>query len=483
MTTNTTLFSDLPLAQPLLRALEACQYTTPTPVQTQAIPVALEGRDLIATAQTGTGKTAAFVLPALQKIQIPRPKPGYGPRVLVLTPTRELALQVLEAVKKYSKFSRVFAGAIIGGASYFEQKKLLSRETHLIVGTPGRLIDQMNAGRLDLSCVEMLVLDEADRMLDMGFLDAVQEISDKCPAQRQTLMFTATMDAPMARLAGRLLKDPHRVDIAGTHKSHDTIDQRLLWASDLSHKHRLLDHLVSQPETGKAIIFTATKRDADRLADDLNEKGHAAAALHGDMKQNHRNRTVDRLRKGQVRYLVATDVAARGIDIRDVTHVINFDLPRVAEDYVHRIGRTGRAGASGTSWTFAGMSERGLLKAIERYTGKALTEHVIAGLEPRMPAPGSRDARKPAGQRPPFRKRAGEDYRRPEGRHPDGRRPEGRHPGDRKPEGKRFQAAGEGAAVAPFSRERKKHRPGGAAARPYGTRFQGKRRDGGRSAA
>jgi superfamily II DNA/RNA helicase len=291
MTFLTMTFAELDLHPTLLQAVEAAGYNEPTPIQEKAIPLALAGRDLVASANTGTGKTAAFVLPALQKLKTPRTPGNFGPRVLILSPTRELATQILDAVRKYSKFDRVQTGVILGGMPYREQLRMLERRVDLIVATPGRLIDHLERGRVNLSGLELLVLDEADRMLDMGFIEPVEQIAAACPATRQTLMFTATCDGPMERLAARLLKNPERIDIAGKQVSLDTIDQRLLRADDLGHKHRLLDHLVSTDAEGKTIVFAATKRDADRLAEELCAKGHAAGALHGDMKQHQRNKT------------------------------------------------------------------------------------------------------------------------------------------------------------------------------------------------
>jgi superfamily II DNA/RNA helicase len=393
----TLTFAELDLHPSLLKAVEAAGYTIPTPIQAQAIPLALAGRDLIASANTGTGKTAAFVLPALQKLKEPRIPGTFGPRVLVLSPTRELASQILDAVRKYSKFDRIQTGVILGGMPYREQLRMLQRRVDLVVATPGRLIDHLEQGRVDLSGLEMLVLDEADRMLDMGFIEPVEQIAAACSSNRQTLMFTATCDGPMERLAQRLLRNPERIDIAGRQVSQDSIEQRLMRADDLSHKHRLLEHLVGAENDGKTIVFAATKRDADRLAEDLAAKGHSARALHGDMKQHQRNRTIDDLRRGRIRLLIATDVAARGIDVADVTQVINFDLPKVAEDYVHRIGRTGRAGATGTAYSFFTRNDWKQVRAIEQFIGKRLENHVIPGLEPTEQAqrPSSAPGKRP----------------------------------------------------------------------------------------
>ncbi|RNC70752.1 MAG: DEAD/DEAH box helicase [Desulfuromonadales bacterium] len=378
-------FSDLQLIPPILKAVTACGYTDPTPIQAEAIPRALAGRDLLATAQTGTGKTAAFVLPALQRLSAPALKPGRGPRVLVLTPTRELAQQVTDAVRAYGKLLRVRSGAILGGMPYREQLRLLSAPVDLIVATPGRLVDLLDRRSLDLSRLEVLVLDEADRMLDMGFSDDVDRIAAASPESRQTLLFTATMDNAMARLAGRLLRDPERIEITGPKTTHEHIEQRLHVADDLSHKNRLLNHLITDADLHKAIIFSATKRDAENMAIELRNQGHSAAALHGDMPQSARNRTIAAMKQGRIRLLVATDVAARGLDVSGISHVINFDLPKFAEDYVHRIGRTGRAGASGIAISFASLNEVNYLSKIERYIGQSLPEHQIPGLEPRRP--------------------------------------------------------------------------------------------------
>src|SRR5512142_541149 len=380
-------FSELQLIEPILKAIKLCGYTAPTPIQKQAIPKALAGHDLIATAQTGTGKTAAFMLPALERLVAP-PAPGTrsrGPRVLVLTPTRELANQVTDAVRTYGKFMRVRSGAILGGMPYFEQQRLLAQPVDIIVATPGRLIDHMERGRIDFSRLELLVLDEADRMLDMGFSEAVDTIAAATPADRQTLMFTATMDNAMAKLAQRLLRDPQRIEIAGKKMTLEAIEQRLHAADDMQHKNRLLNHLISDSGMTRAIIFSGTKRNADQLARELTAQGHSAAALHGDMNQNARNRTIMNMRRGKVRLLVATDVAARGHDVTGLTHVINYDMTKNAEDYVHRIGRTGRAGASGIAISFASSKEVDFLHQIERYIGQTIPQQVIPGLEPSRP--------------------------------------------------------------------------------------------------
>ena len=378
-------FADLQLSSSILKAITACGYTEPTPIQEQAIPQALAGHDLMATAQTGTGKTAAFVLPALNRLAEPSLEKGRGPRVLVLTPTRELANQVTDAVRTYGKFMRVRTAAILGGMPYREQLRLLSQPLDIVVATPGRLIDHLERGRISLNRLEVLILDEADRMLDMGFSEDVDRIAAAAPAGRQTLLFTATMDKTMAGLAQRLLREPVRIEIAPKQITHDTIEQRLHVADNLQHKNRLLQHLISDTELTRAIIFSATKVAADQLASELSSQGHSAAALHGDMTQGARNRTIMNMKRGKIRLLVATDVAARGLDVTGVSHVINFDLPKFAEDYVHRIGRTGRAGASGIAISFASLNEISYLEKIERFIGKPLPQLVIPGLEPTRP--------------------------------------------------------------------------------------------------
>ncbi len=392
-------FEKLALAQPLLQALSEAGYTTPTPIQEQAIPEILAGRDLMASAQTGTGKTAAFILPALQRLATDVRPNCRGPRVLVLAPTRELAQQVTDAATRYGKHLRAKVVSILGGMPYPLQNKLLSRPIDIMVATPGRLIDHLERGRIDLSRLEILILDEADRMLDMGFLEAVEQICAATPASRQTLMFSATFEGTVARLAQRLLKDPKRLQMTSQHVKHENIEQRLHCVDDLPHKNRLLAHLLSDTELKQAIVFTATKRDADTLADNLYAQGHSAAALHGDMAQGARNRTLTRLRGGAIRVLVATDVAARGIDVAGITHVINYDLPKFAEDYVHRIGRTGRAGASGIAVSFASPRDWANLKRIEHFTGQDISRHVIPGLEPKTTLrPDAASSRKRHGQ-------------------------------------------------------------------------------------
>ncbi len=379
-------FATLNLNPALVQAVAAAGYTEPTAVQAQAIPVAIAGNDMMVSAPTGTGKTAAFVLPALERLMANPAKPGRGPRVLVLTPTRELALQVTDAVFKYSKGVRhMRTGTVLGGMPYPKQRKLLDSPLDILVATPGRLIDFMEQGKVDFSRLELLVLDEADRMLDMGFIKPVEMIAAATPATRQTLLFSATLDGGIGQLGKRLLRDPKLIEVAAPKARHENIEQRLHYVDDGSHKSRLLDHFLRDVALDQAIVFTATKRGADRLASKLFEEGHAAAALHGDMNQGQRNRTLAKLRSGNVRVLVATDVAARGIDVKTISHVINYDLPKQAEDYVHRIGRTGRAGLNGIAISFAAPDDGWQVRLIERYTGHSIAPHVIEGLEPKVP--------------------------------------------------------------------------------------------------
>ncbi|MGB6055097.1 MAG: DEAD/DEAH box helicase, partial [Burkholderiaceae bacterium] len=361
-------FESIGLHASILKALTDSGYTAPTDVQAQAVPAAIAGRDLLVSSQTGSGKTAAFMLPALHKFasaespafagktpnqeaqsarsrnERPRFRPAQ-PKMLVLTPTRELALQVTTATTKYGAYlRRVKAVSILGGMPYPKQMQLLAKNPEILVATPGRLIDHMESGKIDFSQLQILVLDEADRMLDMGFIDDIEKIVDATPASRQTMLFSATLDGVVGNMARKITTDPLVIQISGSASKHENISQRVHFVDDLSHKNRLLDHLLRDASMDQAVVFTATKRDADTIADRLNIAGFAAAALHGDMHQGARNRTLDSVRRGQVRVLVATDVAARGIDVPTITHVVNYDLPKFPEDYVHRIGRTGRAG-------------------------------------------------------------------------------------------------------------------------------------------
>jgi superfamily II DNA/RNA helicase len=388
-------FSELGLDPLILNAVTSSGYETATPVQQQAIPAAITGRDLLVSSHTGSGKTAAFLLPSLQRMQADPTVKSIGPRVLVLTPTRELALQVEKAAMKYGQALRRFRTAcLVGGAPYGLQLKRLAQPVDIVVATPGRLIDHLERGKIDFSRIEVLVLDEADRMLDMGFVDDIQAIAARCPTERQTLLFSATLDGVVGNLARQLTRDALRIEIEAVAQADAKIEQRLLYADNMDHKQRLLDALLRDVDLTQAIVFASTKRSTEEISDLLSESGFASDALHGDMQQGQRNRALQRLREGRTKVLVATDVAARGIDVAGISHVINFDLPRQAEDYVHRIGRTGRAGRTGIAVSFAGMREGGLVKNIERYTGNRIEIHTLPGLEPtqRPQSGGSRPA-------------------------------------------------------------------------------------------
>jgi len=440
-------FQSLNLDSNLLRAIEASGFTEPTDIQRQAIPEILAGKDLMASAQTGTGKTAAFVLPCLQRLLTPATQHGKGPRVLVLTPTRELAMQVSENIHQLSRFVRFSSGNVVGGMPYPPQMKLLQKPLDLLVATPGRLMDHMTSGRVDFSRLEVLILDEADRMLDMGFVDAVKLIAAATPGNRQTLLFSATLEGKVLSIAKQLLKDPVRVQLAANHERHASIQQHVHQADNVAHKHSLLSHYLQSDELSQAVIFTATKRSADTLAKKLSELGHTTAALHGDMGQGARKRTVEQMRIGKYRLLVATDVAARGLDIRGISHVFNFDLPMVAEDYVHRIGRTGRGGATGTAISLVGPDDWGKLSGIERLTGQKLTREIVAGLEPKTSEPrggsagnGQRRPSKPFGANSARRSQGGyagakqgqrEGYGKSQGQHNHSGKPPARNGGGR----------------------------------------------------
>ncbi len=392
-------FDTLGLAPTLLSAVLKAGFTEPTSVQAAAIPKALAGHDLMVSSQTGSGKTAAFMLPALNRISNMPPNKGSGVQVLVLTPTRELAMQVADATKQYGAHIKdLRIAVVVGGMPYGAQLKALSRRVDVLVATPGRLIDHLQAKRVNLSTVHTLVLDEADRMLDMGFIEDIETIVGSTPNDRQTLLFSATLDGTIARLAAKMMRDPQKIEISGQKEKHSNITQSLLYADDNGHKMRLLDHLLRDANMDQAIVFTSTKRGADDLADRLADQGFAAAALHGDMNQRQRTRTLGMLQKGQLRILVATDVAARGIDVQGISHAVNYDLPMQAEDYVHRIGRTGRAGRSGLAFTLAVHSERHKVRRIEHFIGQPIPAEVIEGLEPKKTVRPTYTDRKPGGK-------------------------------------------------------------------------------------
>ena len=439
-------FDTLGLQETLTRALTAAGYTEPTSVQAEAIPAALAGKDLMVSSRTGSGKTAAFILPALtlvmkareQRAAAPRadaPAPAApaataapvvppadgsrdfprgqrfdrprrfeaprGPRVLVLCPTRELAMQVSKAAMDYGRYvPGLSVATIVGGVPYPAQLKALRGPLDILIATPGRLIDHLGAGKAVLENIEMLVLDEADRMLDMGFIDDIHHIAAATPQKRQTVMFSATFSGATGGLAKDLLREPLRIDVASHTDTHADIEQRLHWADDFGHKNALLDHILTGREVDQALVFTSTQRDAEVLAERLAEMGHSVEALHGGMPQGRRNRVLQSLRNKRLRVLVATDVAARGIDVPTISHVINFGLPMKEEDYVHRIGRTGRAGRTGLAVTLAERRDFGMIQRIQRFTTQRMPVATITGLEPKRIEPKStaRPSGPPAGK-------------------------------------------------------------------------------------
>jgi ATP-dependent RNA helicase DeaD len=361
-------FSDLALSEPVLRALVDVGYESPSPIQAQTIPLFLAGRDLLGQAQTGTGKTAAFALPALTKIDLTR----HEPQVLVLVPTRELALQVSEAFLRYAAHLKGFhVLPIYGGQSYQPQLNALRRGVHVVVGTPGRVIDHMNRGTLKLSGLTLLVLDEADEMLRMGFVDAVESILEQTPPQRQVALFSATLPAPIRRIAAKHLRNPAEITIKSKTTTATNIRQRY-WVVSGMHKLDALTRILEAETFDGMLVFTRTKQSTVELAEKLEARGFAAAPLNGDIPQALRERTVARLKAGQVDILVATDVAARGLDVERIGHVVNYDVPYDTESYVHRIGRTGRAGRNGEAILFIAPRERNMLRAIERATRQTI---------------------------------------------------------------------------------------------------------------
>ncbi|MBT3579171.1 MAG: DEAD/DEAH box helicase [Waddliaceae bacterium] len=395
-------FSDLNLNSEILKTIEEAGYTTPTPVQKQVIPKVLEGRDLRASAPTGTGKTAAFILPALNRIMTEPETKGRGPRILILVPTRELAMQVASQASKYSKrLPRVKTVCIYGGAPYYAQNRDLAGKYEILVATPGRLIDHIERGKINFSRLELLVLDEADRMLDMGFIEPVELIASKTPSNRQTLLFSATLKGSVLKLSERLLNNPMEITVRHSKEEYENIEQRMHYVDDIYHKQELLNHFLEDQNIEQALIFTSTKIQADQLANQLNEFDHKVAALHGDMNQRQRTRTIMRMREGKIKILVATDVAARGIDVKTISHVINFDMPMNPEDYVHRIGRTGRAGCKGLALSFVSSRDYKMIKIIEHFTGQQLDFQTVPGMEPKKKMMSST---KPMRKKRPFSK-------------------------------------------------------------------------------
>ena len=370
--TNTT-FADLGVAEPLCRALAAQNYVNPTPIQAQSIPALLEGRDLLGLAQTGTGKTAAFTLPILQHLAATHEKrEPKTARALILAPTRELALQIGKSIETYGKNLKLRHTAIFGGVNQFRQVRAMSGGVDILVATPGRLLDLMNQKHVDLRRTSILVLDEADRMLDMGFVRDVKKIIAALPVKRQSLLFSATMPKSIEHLAAEILKDPARVEVTPEVVTVDKIDQRVMHV-DGKRKRELLAKLLDDADLSRVIVFTRTKHCANRVSEQLEKSGVPSEAIHGNKSQGARQRALDNFRNGKARVLVATDIAARGIDVTGITHVINYELPNEPESYVHRIGRTARAGKSGIAVSFCDNAERAHLKSIEKLTKRPLT--------------------------------------------------------------------------------------------------------------
>jgi ATP-dependent RNA helicase RhlE len=378
-------FSELGLVPDLLRALSDKGYGAPTPIQSQAIPVVLAGRDVIAGAQTGTGKTAAFVLPILQQLA---PGAGRRPRALVLTPTRELAAQVADSARSYGKYLAVRSTVVFGGVSINPQIEALRSGCDLLVATPGRLLDLAQQGMLDLSAISCFVLDEADRMLDMGFIPAIRRILKLLPARRQNLMFSATYSAPIRELASRFLREPARIEVGARNATAERIEQQV-YRVPKEHKRHLLAHLIQAGRWAQVLVFTRTKHGANRLTQQLESAGISAAAIHGNKSQGARVRALADFKARRITALVATEVAARGLDIKELPHVVNYELPNVPEDYVHRIGRTARAGGAGCAISLVSPDELPLLQDIE----KVLAYRVATAALPAYAPSGSQPAR------------------------------------------------------------------------------------------
>jgi ATP-dependent RNA helicase RhlE len=418
-------FASLGLSEALVRAVESAGYTQPTPVQQRAIPAALQGRDLMVAAQTGTGKTGGFALPILERL-FPNGHPDreqrHGPkqpRVLVLTPTRELAAQVHDSFKLYARDLKFVSACIFGGVGMNPQVQALAKGVDVLVACPGRLLDLANQRAIDLSHVEILVLDEADRMLDMGFIHDVKKVLAKLPSKRQNLLFSATFSKDITELASKLLHNPERIEVTPPNTTVERIEQRVFRLA-ASHKRALLAHLITQGAWEQVLVFTRTKHGANRLAEYLDKHGLPAVAIHGNKSQNARTKALADFKANNVRILVATDIAARGLDIDQLPHVVNFELPNVEEDYVHRIGRTGRAGRSGEAISLVAPDEEKLLKGIERMTKQKIPDGDLMGF----------DASTVEAERPEVR-----EPQKP--RQPRGAKPEGeRHGGGRKDKGK-----------------------------------------------
>jgi ATP-dependent RNA helicase RhlE len=476
-------FNELGLLAELLRAVEAQGYTQPTPIQQKAIPPVLAGRDLLAAAQTGTGKTAGFVLPLLQRLTESKAKGSPDgrrpPRVLILTPTRELAAQVEESVRAYGAHLPFKSAVIFGGVGIQPQVDALRRGVQILVATPGRLLDHVQQKTVDLSRIEILVLDEADRMLDMGFIRDIRRILALLPKERQSLLFSATFSPEIRELAHSFLTDPEVVEVARRNAASELVRQSV-YPVDQGRKRELLAHLITAGAWEQVLVFTRTKHGANRLAQQLERDGIAAQAIHGNKSQSHRTRTLAEFKQGALRVLVATDIAARGLDIEELPHVVNFDLPHVAEDYVHRIGRTGRAGAEGEAVSLMSAEDRPLLADIEKLIGRTIERRVEPAFEPSQshaePAP------RPAQRQPQRRQSPARGQQAPRGEA--GRRGAGGNAGEPRTRTQAGEGAGRSGARSGAGQQQRTAQPAqrqGAGGQPPRGGGGGPRRGGGAS--
>ncbi len=449
-----TSFLDLGLAEPIARALVDEQYATPTPIQLQTIPQVLAARDVVGIAQTGTGKTAAFALPILNHLSATRQRPvARTCRVLVLSPTRELSAQIVDSFQTYGRYLRPSVTLAIGGVPINRQIRALNGGVDVLVATPGRLLDLMQSRAVSLERVEVFVLDEADRMLDMGFIHDIRRIVAKLPAKRQTLFFSATMPKEIADLANQMLRDPVRVAVTPAATTVESVEQRLVHV-DRAGKSALLAEILRQEPIDRALVFTRTKHGADKVVSALHKAGLAAEAIHGNKSQGQRERVLAAFRAGKVRTLIATDIAARGIDVDGISHVVNYDLPNIPESYVHRIGRTARAGADGVAISFCETEERAFLRDIEKLIRMTIPatdrrsdrrpqaeQHAngSAGAQPPRPAKQGRNGKHQAQSHGRNGKHAQNQGRKPDERRSDQPQARGSHPPQHQPRGERHE--------------------------------------------